>query len=160
MRVVALSSNSYESESLLQDIHARAPYRAAIDEQREQNLAAEIADILDRKTLALRQATLGNWKPRRASLDDIACGQGFAWYPQPFVDVEVDLPRASWLVSQALLEKAKHERRRARARRAWSWLIVLAIGLGTLAVSGTQDSLNALQFIGIEEAQLLKTVPL
>jgi hypothetical protein len=160
MRVAAVSSNSQESDGLLQDVFTRGAYRDANEEHHEEILTAEIADFLDRKTRALQQAPLGSLKPRRTSLDDIACGQGFVWYPQPFVDVEGDLPRASWLVSHALLEKAKHERRRARTRRVWSWLLVLAIGVGALAVTGTQDSLKALQFIGIEVTQLLNTAPL
>ncbi len=130
-----------------QDASTRGTYREI--------LVAEIADLLNRKTRALHQAPLGSLKPRRTSLDDIAFGQDFVWYPQLFDDVEGDLPRASWLVSRALLEKAKHER-----RRAWSWLLILAIGVSALAVSGTQDSLKALQFIGIEVAQLLNTAPL
>ena len=137
MRVAAVSSNSQESDSLLQDAFTRGTYRDANEEQCEEILVAEIADFLNRTTRALHQAPLGSLKPRRTSLDDIACGQGFVWYPQPFVDVEGDLPRASWLVSHALLEKAKHECRRARARRAWSGLIVLAIGVGAFAISGT-----------------------
>jgi len=160
MRVAAVSSNSQESDGLLQDAFTRGPYRDANDEHHEEILVAEIADLLNRKTRALHQAPQVRLKPRRTSLDDIACGQGFVWYPQPFVDVEGDLPRASWLVSHALLEKAKHERQRARARRTWSWLLLLAIGIGALAISGTQDSLNALQFIGIDVAQLLNTAPL
>jgi hypothetical protein len=158
MRVAALSSNSQQSDGLLQDAFTRGTYRDANEEHHKETLVAEIADLLNRKTRALHQAPLGSLKPRRTSLDDIACGQGFVWYPQPFVDVEGDLPRASWLVSHALLEKAKHERR--RARRAWSWLLILAIGVSALAVSGTQDSLKALQFIGIDVAQLLSTAPL
>ena len=157
MRIAALSSNSQQSDGLLQDAYARGPSRDANEGYDEEILTAEIADFLNRKAWALHQAPVGSLTSRRTSLDDIACGQGFVWYPQPFVDVEGDLPRVSRLVSDALLEKAEHERRRARARRAWSWLLVLAIGVGTLAVFGTQDSPNALQFIGIEFAQLLNT---
>jgi hypothetical protein len=160
MRIAALSSNSQQSGGLLQDAYALGPSRDANEGYDEEILTAEIADFLNRKARALHQAPLGSLRSRRTSLDDIACGQGFVWFPQPFVDVEGgDLPRVSRLVSDVLLEKAEHERRRARARarRAWSWLLVLAIGVGTLAVFGTQDSPNALQFMGIEFAQLLNT---
>jgi hypothetical protein len=158
MRVVTLSSNNQEPDGLLQDAYTRGPYHDANEGSHEEILAAEITDSLSRKTRPIHQATQVSLKPRRTSLDDIACGHGFVWYPQPFVDFGGELPRTSRLVSHALQEIAKHERR--RARRAWSWLLVLAIGACTLAVSGTQDSLKALQFIGIDVAQLLSTAPL
>lgn len=160
MRVAALSSNSQQSDGLPQDAYAHGPYSDINEGHHEEVLTAEIVDFLNRKARALDQAPSDKLKSRRNSLDDIACGQGFVWYPEPFVDVDGDLPRVSRLVSDALLENAENERRRARLRRVWSSLLVLAIGAGALAVSGMQDSPNALQFIGIEFAQLLNAVPL
>lgn len=160
MRAAVRGSNTQEPESLLQDANIGGPYRSADEGPWDEALVAEIADVLNRKTQALRQAPLRRVKSRRALLHDIACGGGFVWHPQPFVDVEGEVPRASRLVAHAWLEKAKREHRRARVGRALCWLLVLAIGAGTLAVSQTPESLSTLQSIGIEVAQLVRTAPL
>lgn len=160
MRAAVRSSYTQGPESLLQKANTGGHYIDADDGQSEDVLAAEIADVLNRKVGALRQAPLRSLKTKRTLLHNIACGRGYVWYPQAFVDVEGELPRASRLVAHAWLEKAKHEHRRARVRRALCWLLVMAIGAGTLALSQTPKSLSALQSIGIEVAQLARTPPL
>jgi hypothetical protein len=156
----ALSSNSQESGTLPQDAYPRGSYRGADDGQCEEALDAKIADVVNRRTLARPQASQRSFEHCPTSIDGIAGGQGFVWCHQAFVDGEDDLSGRNRLLTQVWLEKAKRERRRARARRAWSWILILAIGVGALAVLGTQDSLKALQFIGIDVAQLLSTTPL
>ena len=143
MRAAASSSTNKKTDSLPDDVCAQSSYCSACAGHRKQALAAEIADVIKRETVARPHAS-------QTSAQRVLTALNF----------ERDLPRPIRPDTLAWLRKAKRNRRRARARRALSWVLVLAIGVSALTISRTPEPLNGLQSLRIEVARVLDLVSL